>query len=99
MNIDNGVKHRHNTENQVYSVINMHERDYILLSALPCIHPIRNKLHFTLSFLFNGADNKKGTSDQWKSSPTHAVMVVPHHSFSSHLGCVKGKISKKLLVS
>ena len=59
MNIDNGVKHRQNTEHQIYSVINIHERGYILLSAPPCINPIRNKLHFTLSMLFSGADNKK----------------------------------------
>ena len=63
MNIDNGVKHRHNTEHQIYSVINIHERDYILLSTPPCINPIRNKLHVTLSMLFSGADNKKSSGN------------------------------------
>ena len=59
MNIDNGVKHRHNTKHESYSVMNMHERGYILYLTPPCINPIRNQLHFTLSMLFNGAVNKK----------------------------------------
>ena len=47
---DNGVKHRHNTvtEHQIYSVINLHERDYILWQC-PVCHPVIRKLNKLIS--------------------------------------------------